>query len=579
MPMEPRWRLACLLGAGLMLVTVSAAGCSGSSAAEQDTYSIAVGRLRTLVPGKAAGDEASRRVLNALFTGLVRYDPETAQPMLAMAESIESPDERHWTITIEKGWTFHNGELVTSENFVRAWNMAAYGPNHWSGNRYFSRIEGYGALNPPDPDGDGPAKPPKPQAKKLSGLKVVNDYTFELTLDEPFSQFPMMLGRAAFYPMPKLAFEDYREYGDFQKFDKSPVGNGPYEMAQPWGQQKGEPIELARYDDYAKDYDDYAKDYDGYGGAHDAHVPNLTFQPYANFGAAYADLVDGKVDVLPEVPSRKLGQAEDDFGDRIALGPGVGFTYLGFGLHDERFADPKLRRAVSMAIDRQQLVEDFFADDYIPAHSLVPPAVPGSRAEPSDDEEVKAADTPCGTSCGYHPRKARKLLEQASGFDGALSLSYGSATGRGALRAVRTMLKRNLGIRRVEFHKRQSTGRSGEYVSAPARHRMSGPFRLTWQPKYPSAHEYLAPLYSGEGRANYTGYGSDRVDTLIRKGDRADSIDAAKPHYHRAENEILEDMPVVPLWFERPHAAYTSEVNNVVLGPLGHIQVADVKES
>src|SRR5699024_12406344 len=63
------------------------------------------------------------------------------------------------------------------------------------------------------------------QSKKMSGLKIVNDYEFTITLNQAESRFPQRLGYSAFYPLPDSAFDDMKEFGEH------PVGNGPYKMA------------------------------------------------------------------------------------------------------------------------------------------------------------------------------------------------------------------------------------------------------------------------------------------------------------------------------------------------------------
>ena len=67
--------------------------------------------------------------LDWIFSKLVSYDPDTAEPSNEIAESIESEDNITWTITLKDGWTFHDGTPVTAQSFVDAWNFGAYGPN------------------------------------------------------------------------------------------------------------------------------------------------------------------------------------------------------------------------------------------------------------------------------------------------------------------------------------------------------------------------------------------------------------------------------------------------------------------
>ncbi len=112
---------------------------------------------------------------------------ENNKPVEAAAESIESTDNTTWTIKLKDGYTFHNGEKVTADSYIDAWNYGAYGPNGQDNNYFFDKIDGYAALNPADPDADGPAMPPTPPTNELSGLKKVDDATFTVTLSEPFS--------------------------------------------------------------------------------------------------------------------------------------------------------------------------------------------------------------------------------------------------------------------------------------------------------------------------------------------------------------------------------------------------------
>ncbi len=542
---KPALKGARLAVAALLMATV--VGCGASAGGSGDSYSIAVtGEPDTLLPG-AADQEAERRVVNALFTGLVRYGTGTARPLLAVAESIRSADQRHWTIEIEKGWTFHNGELVTSENFVRAWNAVAYGPNNWAGNRWFSRFAGYRALNPPDPDGPGgPRKPPKPRTRTLSGLRVVDDYTFTVTLREPFSQFPMILGKPAFFPLPQLAFSDPEEFGE------RPIGNGPYQLDGSW--ERDGSVELTWYEDYSKDYEDY-------GGEYPAKAEYLTYKAYPDVGAAYQSLLDGDVDIVPSLPPRLYDDASDDLGGRFVFRPGATLVYLGVPLYGERFADPRLRRALSMAIDREKIVEEYLSGVPTPAESLVAPTVPGSRTDS------------CASWCDYDPERARKLFQAAGGHRDTLHLWYPSGSGHQQwMAAVGGMLERNLGLDAVRFHRLEPR----RYAAAVAAQRLSGPWRGAWAPAFPSPHAYLRPLFTTGGRANHTGYSNDRVDRLVRKGARAESIDAAMDRYHHAADIVLGDMPVVPLWFQNANAAHSPRVGSVVVDAFGHIRVSRV---
>ncbi|KJY34195.1 ABC transporter substrate-binding protein, partial [Streptomyces sp. NRRL S-495] len=162
-----------------------------------------------LIPQNTAESEGAE-VLNALFAGLVEYDNKTNEPKLRVAESIESPDSKIWTIKLKDGYTFHNGEKVTAQSFVDAWNWGANQDNAAEGLPFFAKIDGSEDL--------APGKDKKPTTDKLKGLTVVDDKTFTVALSAPFSQFKTMLGYNAFYPLPKAFFQDKKT------FEEAPIG-------------------------------------------------------------------------------------------------------------------------------------------------------------------------------------------------------------------------------------------------------------------------------------------------------------------------------------------------------------------
>ncbi|KJY24804.1 phytase, partial [Streptomyces sp. NRRL S-495] len=162
-----------------------------------------------LIPQNTAESEGAQ-VLAQVFAGLVEYDRKTNEPGLRVAESIETPDSKVWTIKLKDGYTFHNGEKVTAQSFVDAWNWGANQDNAAEGLPFFSKIEGAEELSP--------GKDKKPTTDKLKGLKVIDDKTFTVTLSAPFSQFKVMLGYTAFYPLPKAFFQDKKA------FEESPIG-------------------------------------------------------------------------------------------------------------------------------------------------------------------------------------------------------------------------------------------------------------------------------------------------------------------------------------------------------------------
>ena len=138
-------------------------------------------------------------VARAIYAGLIDYTGDDYKIVNVHAESITSTDNKVWTIKLKSGWTFHNGEPVNAESYIRAWNTGAYEPNAHTGSHFFERFEGYADLQ---------GKPPK--AKEMSGLKKLDEYSFQVTLRQPFAGFPVTLGYTSYRPMAKACADDLK---------------------------------------------------------------------------------------------------------------------------------------------------------------------------------------------------------------------------------------------------------------------------------------------------------------------------------------------------------------------------------
>ena len=355
-------------------------GEDGAAAEGGGSFSIYVGEPENpLVPGNTTESEG-HQVISSLWTGLVTYAADGEVQFDGVAESIESEDNTTWTVTLNDGWTFHDGTPVTAQSFVDAWNYTAYSPNAQGASYFFSNILGYDDLQAPvdeatgEPTGD-------PASEEMSGLEVIDDTTFEVTLATPFAQFPVTVGYNAFYPLPEAFFEDPEAFGS------RPVGNGPYMAEDDFVPGSG--FTVTRYEDYA--------------GDNVGNAESVEFRVYADLNTGYTDLQGGNLDVLPDMPPDALASAEAELGDRFLEAPSSGFTYLGFPTYDERFSDPRVRQAFSMAVDRQAISDAIFNGSRTPADAYVAPVVDGYREGVCD-------------FCQLDPEAANALLDEA-GFD------------------------------------------------------------------------------------------------------------------------------------------------------------------
>ncbi|MGH9001797.1 MAG: peptide ABC transporter substrate-binding protein [Acidimicrobiia bacterium] len=530
---------ALLLGFALVAgACASGGGEDGGPAADGQVsggeFSVALKEPDGLLPANST-TVYSGQVITALFAGLVEYDPETAEPRNAMAESIESADQQLWTIKLKADWKFHNGEAVTAGSYVDAWNFAAYAPNGNENSFFFANVEGYDALQ-----GDPDATPPvPPAAREMSGLAVVDDTTFTVRLSEPFTQFPLTLGYQAFYPMPSAA------YGDLKAYEQAPIGNGPFMMDGTW--RHDEAIRVKRFPGYA-----------GKAAGADA----VEFRIYTADDTGFRELQAGGLDIATSIPLAELPAARAEFGRRLVERRSAAFNYLGFNMTDPVFAAKKeLRQAISLAIDRESIIDKIFNKTREPAHSVIAPLVPGSRPDA------------CKT-CMLDVARAKALLAQAGGFSGPLRLWFAAGQENEVpMEAIANQLGENLGITEVKFEQLQVA----ELKAKIKAREVTGPFLFNWLMDYPSPQSYLEPLYTSTSSSNRTGYANPRVDELIASGNRAPTLAESIKAYQAAEDVILDDMPVVPLWFGKTRAAHSERTAGVTIDPFSRIRVADVR--
>lgn len=507
------------LAAVLLTVTAGAAACGGGGKSGDGTFTMGHSEPDHLTPGNTTSSYSFDVVTN-LFDNIEGLTKD-GKPYPLAAQSVETTDQKVWTIKLQPGRKFQNGEPVTASSFADAWNWAAYGPNATQANSYFSHLGGYADLNPAD-------EKAKPKADKLSGLQVVDDNTFKVTLDAPFSQFPFLLTYPAYAPMPKAAFKDMKAYDDH------PIGNGPYEMDGNWQHN----VQIK------------AKAFDGYQGPRKPHNKGITWKSYASADTAYTDLRAGRIDVLQTIPAAKVPEAKRLLGDRFIAHKKSTIDYLAFPTWDSRYANPKIRQAISMSIDRQGINKAVYNGDYIVADAILPPAIQGHR------------DNACGELCTYNPAKAKQLFQEAGGFKGTMELYFSNAqpTYYQWMQIVANSLKQNLGITDVQFRQVPAS----DYFGMLTKHQEKGPYRQNWEADYPSPQNYLENMY---GPDNRTGWNNKQFNDLIAKANGAPSQDEAIKDYNQAEDIALQEMPQIPLWTWAGQAGRSSKVDNVTITP------------
>ena len=534
------------LAGTLLAVALGAAACGGSDVAS-DNPSATAGDgggsssaiitangsepQNPLIPANT-NETGGGKIMQLLFRGLVTYDDE-GTTVNSMAESIETEDSKTFTVTLKEGQTFSNGDPVNASSFVDAWNFGALATNANLNAFFFDPIAGYQDVHPDAPEGAAEdAEPPAPTAETMSGLEVVDDQTFTITLTEADSTFPQRLGYTAFFPMPPAAIDDPEAFGE------SPVGNGPYMLDGEW-EHKVQFKTVANPD---------------YQGEDKPQNGGVTMKFYDEQEAAYADLQADNLDVIDVIPSSAIATFQDDLGERAINQPAGIFQSFTFPLYQPDFSGPnaaKVRQAVSMAINREEITDapTIFAGTRIPAKDLSAPVVEGY------DESI------CGELCTYNPEKAKQLYAESGGLPGnAMTIAYNADGGHADwVEAVCNSITNTLGA----ACSGAPSPLFADFRKDVTAKTLTSAFRTGWQMDYPALQNFLTPLYQTDAGSNDGGYSNPRVDELLAEGSAAPSVEAGNEKFKEAEKLILEDMPAVPLWNSNATGGYSAEVENV----------------
>lgn len=480
-----------------------------------------------LVPGNT-GESCGHDLVELFTSALFRNDAETGKPVPDLAESVETDDNVTFTIKIKPGVKFHDGTEVKAKNFVDAWNYTANAKNGQYLSYFYEPIEGFADVQCQETNDEGTCTK-DPKAKTMSGLKVVDDHTFTVKTSSPVSNLPVRLGYTAFAPLPDAFFADQKA------FEAKPIGAGPYKVDS-WTPKQG--AVLSKFEDYGGD---------GPAG----ELSKIQFKIYDDENAAYNDLLAGNLDVLDTLPSSAMvgKKYEQDLGDNWDQEPYPAIQTITFppSKTDNRYDNPKLRQAISMAIDREKIINDQFDGAREPATSWGAPGIEGYN------EGI------CGDVCTFNPDEAKKLFEEAGGFDGKMSLAYNADSDHKPwTTATCNSIRETLGVDCVAT----PTPDFATFRQQIGDRKMKGMFRSGWIADYPHIENFLTPLYGTNAASNDGDYSNPAFDAKLKEAAAATG-DESLALYKEAEEMLVADMPAVPMWYYTATIGWSDKVDNV----------------
>ena len=523
-----RFNKVVAVSAAAVLAGTSLAACSSDGSGGGDSGDNVIRAFNTepqnpLVPTNT-NEVGGGRVIDLLFEGLVSYGVKGEVNNAVAEEITPNADATEFNIKLKEGKTFSDGSPVTANSFVDAWNYGAASENAQLAQSFFEPIEGFEAVSE-----EGATE------TELSGLEVVSDTEFNVTLSRPTADFPDRLGYSAFSPLPESAYDDMDAFGE------NPIGNGPYKLGDE-GWTHNESIQLVPNEEY--------------DGAQEPQNDGIDFRIYSSMDTAYLDVQGGQLDLMDyRVPSQNYGTYESDFPDSNVNQPAAVFQSFTIPERLEHWGgeEGKLRRqAVSMAFDREEITETIFEGTHTPAVDFTTPAIEGGGEELENGDVLQ-----------YNPEEAKRLWAEAdeiSPFSGSLDIAYNADGDHQAwAEAVTNQIRETLGI-------------ESEGLSVPTFQQIrddvtdrtiESAFRTGWQADYPSTLNFLIDLYRTGAGANDGDYSSEEFDSLIDEASAESDKNARAELVDEAQNVLLEDLPAIPLWYSNVSTAWNPELSGV----------------
>ncbi|WP_328728554.1 ABC transporter substrate-binding protein [Streptomyces jietaisiensis] len=501
--------------------TACGGGNDGDSKAAADPngkFSVEVGEPQNPLQPANTMESNGSIVIKSLFSGLVDYD-SSGKIVNINAQSIDTSDNKTFTVKLKPGWKFHDGTPVTATSYVKAWNWAANPDNKQTNSFWFSDIEGYDKVAP---------EKGKPSAKEMSGLKVVDDNTFTIKLSKPIPYFVYKLGYEVFDPLPESFYKDPKAAG------QKPIGNGPYKFVS-W--QHNKQIEVVKNDDYK--------------GPNAAKNGGVTFKNYSKLETAYQDLKSGNLDVMRQVAPRDLPVYKQDLGDRAVDQSYSAIQTLGVAFYTKQWKDidPKVLQGLSMAIDRDTITKTVLQGTREPATGWVAKGVLGYQADAAGDVTK------------FDAAKAKQLIKEGGGVPGnKISIQFNADGGHKEwVEAVCGSITKATGVKcdgdsKPDF---QSD------LNARDNKQVKSLYRSGWVLDYPFISNFIRDLFGTKSDGNQGGFSNKKVDQLIADADAAKSLEESEKLYQEVEKQLVDYMPSIPLWYYKVNAGYSEKVSGV----------------
>ncbi|NWF63831.1 MAG: peptide ABC transporter substrate-binding protein [Chloroflexi bacterium] len=454
-----------------------------------------------------------------VFSGLVQLDQNlNIRPDLAETWEV-SGDGTIYTFTIRDNAKFHNGRAVTAQDVVFSWERAA-SPELASDTvlTYLADIVGVRekALG---------------ESESISGLKVIDEKTLQVTIDAPKPYFLMKLT----FPTSYIVDQDNVSIGE--EWVYQPNGTGPYKLKE-WR---------------SYEYIVYEANQDFYLGA--PSIPYVVVKLFAGDDVRLFETGDIDVASVGLFDVERMLDPNEPLNHNLITGVNLCTSYVVFDTTLPPFDDVNVRKAFSMAFDRQRYVDVLFRGVALPAVGLYPPGLPGF------DYGLEGLP--------FDPARARELLAQSKygGPEGLPEIIYtnagiGSSIG-GNVAALAEMWEQYLGVSiKIEnidnnfYYQQLFSGNHGQI------------FDGGWCADYPDPENFADVLFHSGAPQNFGGYSNPQLDALLEAARIAPDVTKRINMYQQAERIIVNDAPVLFTTHSLSYQLVQSYVKGYVFAPI-----------
>lgn len=475
--------------------------------------------VASLDPALCQNDQ-DRTIAMALYDSLMAYDPKTGALTLNLARTVQlSSDGRVLRIGLRKGVLFSNGKEMVASDVKFSFDRVADPRTGSPGRALLEEVSGFDEFAAGKPAG-------------LSGVKVVDEYTVQVTLVKPSIFFLAALAE------PALSIVSAEQVGQNGRvFKEKPLGTGPFKV----GEFRPDYVSLVRNDRYRNEGVPY--------------LDGLRWTAFESFKQTYDAFVSGGIDVIDLSPEWfELLKERGKWNSCIQSWPAPVTFYLGFNLKRPPFDKPEIRQAIARAFNPTAYVGLRGGGGQV-ADGVLPPSIGGYN--------------PARKRPGVELKEAKAMLARA-GYPDGKNFPVVNLCGQGYSGLQKRLLeqvKRDLEGLGLKVQIRLLAPADFE---TSVRRGDADVFSYGWKADYPDPHNFLFNLFSSTRTqsTNLTGYSNPQVDSLLEKARAEREAKTRVTLYQQVEDIVLKDTPLIPIFHPLYIRAHQPYVKGCVVHPV-----------